>query len=354
MSKKYSIIVTAYNAEKYLPICLSSVKRQVYTNWELILVDDGSTDNSKIIEKEFTESVNAQSMECSVKLILNEKNMGAVYSREKGICSATGEYLLFMDSDDWWDDNLIELVDEVITETNADIVQYGYKFKNELGDNVTDCGLYKKGGNGQGKNVIDNDSNSFTYKALSTCYSLWSRAIKRDLFDCEAGYYSQYYDVNMTNDLLAFSRPLSLAKSYCFTDIYPYNYRLLNDSLCHDVSIGKICSYFKSLGWAERCMSNRNGKTEEHIAFFSKRLTNIVFDEYRVYIYSSNILDIKRVYKASDYVENIDTYIKKALEDTRNWYKRLYLESFLKKRVLLPKILYYYSILRGKCNLFMV
>lgn len=150
--------------------------------------------------------------------------------------------MLFSDADDWWDDNLIELVEGIINNTGAEIVQYGYKFKDEKGNDTTDCDIYHKGGNGKGVNVLYADSNVFTYKALTICYSLWSRAIKRDLFDTREGFYSRYYDVNMTNDLLAFSRPLSLANMYCFSDVYPYNYRLLDSSLCHDFSIEKLCA----------------------------------------------------------------------------------------------------------------
>lgn len=348
MNRKYSIVITVYNAEKYLTQCLDSVKKQSYSSWELILVDDGSTDGSREIETEFVDDVNNSHGDCSVTLVINEQNKGAVYSREKGICCATGEYLLFMDADDWWDSDLIKLVDCIINETGADIVQYGYKFKDEKGNDTIDCNVSKKGGNGKGINIVDSNSNSFTYKALTACYSLWSRAIKRSLFDKEEGYYSMYYDINMTNDLLAFSRPLSLATSYCFSDIYPYNYRLLDSSLCHDVSIDKICAYFRSIGWAEKCLREKNGVTSEHKEFFSRRLTNIIFDEYRRRIYSSNKEDIKKIYSSANSVEKIDDYVLYGVKRADNWYKRLYLNSFIKRRMLIPKLLYMYTQIREK------
>lgn len=83
MSRKYSIVVTVYNAEKYLRECLDSVKRQGYSNWELIIVDDGSIDSSREIEKPFANSVNNSRGSSSVLLLFNEQNRGGQYTQEK-------------------------------------------------------------------------------------------------------------------------------------------------------------------------------------------------------------------------------------------------------------------------------
>lgn len=347
MERRFSIVLTVYNAEKYLPKCLESVKNQTYSNWELILVNDGSTDKSDEISKMFKELINSDKSSRCV-LYLEHKNQGAVYSRECGICRATGDYVLFIDADDYYDIDLIEKVNDAIDKSDADIIQFGYKFVDEDGTRTTDCGLTKKGGNDNGELIVDHDSNSFAYKALSICYSLWSRAFRRSLFDKEAGYYKDYYDVNMTNDLLALSRPLSLAKVYCFTNYYLYNYRILKTSLCHDVSAMKICSYFKSIGWTEKCLRDANGMTKEHFEFFSKRMVNIVFDEYRMMIYSYNIRTIKRIYSASRLVNGIEDYLNIPYKNERNWYKRLFLNSFIHRRVLLPKMLFWYTRIKNR------
>lgn len=118
----------------------------------MILVNDGSTDNSGKIAKNFTDKINQSESESNV-IYLEHTNHGALYSRERGICAATGDYLLFMDSDDWWDDNLIEEVNKVIQGTNYDIVQFGYKFKDENGNATTDAGISKKAGTGTGSNI---------------------------------------------------------------------------------------------------------------------------------------------------------------------------------------------------------
>lgn len=350
MERKYSIVLTVYNAERFLKQCLDSILNQTYENWELILVNDGSTDNSGEIAREFSNSINFDNTLRNVRY-LEHDNSGAVFSRERGICNASGDYIFFIDADDYYDYDLIEKVDDVIEKTNADIIQFGYKFVDEMGAKTTDGGLYQKGVGGVADDyIVDYDNNSFSYKALSICYSLWSRAFKRSLFDTNEGYYKCYYDVNMTNDLLAFSRPLSLANSYCFTDIYPYNYRIVSSSLCHDVSIQKICSYFKSISWAEECLRERNGITKEHGDFFTMRLVNIVFDEYRENIYSASPKDIVRIYDASSAVKNIRNYIINGYVSEEDWYKRLYLKTFVDRKVLLPKVLNIYTNIKNKIN----
>lgn len=346
--RRYSIVTTIYNSEKYLKQCIESVRQQTYTNWELILVNDGSNDNSGLIAKEFAESVNSDETDSNV-IYLEHENKGAVFSRERGIGKTSGEYILFLDSDDWWETDLLQRVNDIIDETDADIIQYGYMFKDEEGNDTLDAGVCRKGAyEGREKYMLYDDSNIFFYEALRTCYSLWSRAFKSTLFNKTEGFLERFYDVNMTNDLLALSWPLSQANTYCIANFYPYYYRIVGTSLCHDVSIKKICSYFRSLGWAEECLLNRNGNTKENIDFFSDRLSNIIFDEYRVNIYTSSNSDINDVYTAASSVKNLELYLKEAVKKSNNWYKTAYLKAFNRKGIIVPKLLYVYSQIRNK------
>lgn len=347
MKKKYSIVLTVYNSEKYLEKCLESIEKQTYNEWELILVNDGSTDQSGRLAREFETRINFAKSNRTV-VYLEHENMGAVFSRERGICAASGDYILFIDSDDWWESTLIESVDRIVEETDADIIQYGYNFVDEKGKKINELGVTKKGGNGKNKSIIEYDSNIFSYKAITICYSLWSRAIRRSLFDKEEGYYKHYYKIDMTNDLLAFARPLSIAKSYCFSDIYPYNYRILNSSLCHAVSIHKIGSYCESLGWSEKCLRDRNGLTNEHIDFFTERIKTVLFEEYRGIIYSGSVKDIKYVYKSLDSINDIDTYIMRNYVNSCDWYEKVFLRSLIKRWIMVPKILWRYTELKNK------
>ena len=84
-----SIIVPIYNAEKYLDSCIQSVLRQTYTNWELILIDDGSTDKSGRIAEEYGFADERIT-------VFHQKNLGVSLARNQGIDEATGNYVVFL------------------------------------------------------------------------------------------------------------------------------------------------------------------------------------------------------------------------------------------------------------------
>ena len=92
---KYSVIVPIYKVEKYLPQCIESVLRQTFTDFELILVDDGSPDNCGAVCKKYEAS------DKRVRVITRE-NGGLSAARNSGIAAANGEYIIFLDSDDYW------------------------------------------------------------------------------------------------------------------------------------------------------------------------------------------------------------------------------------------------------------
>ena len=115
---KVSVVIGVYNVEKYLPQCLESVKNQTLGDIEVIMVDDGSTDNSTNICREYRDS------DPRFHLIRKEQNEGAAASRETGMCAARGEYLYFLDSDDWIEQDLCETTYNIAQENNADIVMF--------------------------------------------------------------------------------------------------------------------------------------------------------------------------------------------------------------------------------------
>ena len=109
-----SIVIPVYNAEKYLEQCLNSVKNQTYKNFEVILVNDGSIDNSESICKEFVES------DTRFRYYL-KANGGASSARNFGLDNVTGEYITFIDADDWVDENHLEVLINNIKENNSDM-----------------------------------------------------------------------------------------------------------------------------------------------------------------------------------------------------------------------------------------
>lgn len=110
-----SIIVPIYNAGKKLNKCISSILKQTYKNFELILVNDGSTDGSYEICKKYQ-------LKDDRIIIINQENQGSVKARSNGIDKAIGKYITFVDADDWIPNNSLELLFNNIKENDCDIV----------------------------------------------------------------------------------------------------------------------------------------------------------------------------------------------------------------------------------------
>lgn len=117
--KKVSIIIPVYNAEKTIEKCISSILKQTYKDYELLLIDDGSTDNSLKVIKKYSKYKNIR--------ILNQENHGVAYTRNRGIKEATGDYIMFIDNDDFIDSDYIEQHVTAISKENSDIVISGYR-----------------------------------------------------------------------------------------------------------------------------------------------------------------------------------------------------------------------------------
>ena len=86
-----------YNSENYIEDTVNSVLKQTYKNWELLIIDDGSSDKSMEIAEKYRDK------DSRIKLLQNEKNCGVVKTRNNGIKNANGRYIAFLDSDDLWD-----------------------------------------------------------------------------------------------------------------------------------------------------------------------------------------------------------------------------------------------------------
>ena len=115
MKSLVSIIIPVYNVEKFLDRCLTSVVNQTYENIEIILVDDGSPDNCPKLCDEWAKKDNR------IKVI-HKKNGGLSDARNKGLAKATGQYVLFIDSDDWVSINMVEKMTEAMENYDADMV----------------------------------------------------------------------------------------------------------------------------------------------------------------------------------------------------------------------------------------
>lgn len=144
MNELVSIIMPTYNASKYITESVDSVLAQTYQNWELIIIDDGSKDNTAEIIGKYTDK--------RIKLIRHKENMGVAVAQNTGLANANGRWIAFLDSDDEWLPNKLEEQLKFMTENNysfsyTDYIEVDEDGK-ELGNlvtgpnHITKCGMY--------------------------------------------------------------------------------------------------------------------------------------------------------------------------------------------------------------------
>lgn len=117
MNDLITVIVPVYNCQQYIKKCIDSILKQTYTNLEILIINDGSSDNTdEIVKSIFDKRI----------VYINKKNTGVSDCRNLGISIAKGEYLVFVDSDDCLDNNMIKVLYENITKNNIDVVRANY------------------------------------------------------------------------------------------------------------------------------------------------------------------------------------------------------------------------------------
>ncbi|MGH2108680.1 glycosyltransferase family 2 protein [Aerococcus urinaeequi] len=115
---KFSVIIPTYNVENYIEKCLVSVMSQTFTDYEIIIVDDCSQDDT--IKKIY--KIMNNNPDTKIQLYKNDKNSGASYSRNKAITKSSGEYIVILDSDDFFLDNRLEIINNYLSSHNVDVL----------------------------------------------------------------------------------------------------------------------------------------------------------------------------------------------------------------------------------------
>ena len=125
-----SVIMPAYNSEKYISAAIESVTKQTHENWELIVINDASPDNSAEIAQKYAEK------DLRIRVINQKSNGGVSRARNLGIESAKGDFIAFLDSDDVWVSEKLEKQLKLLDENNAQIAYSSYDFIDENGKSI--------------------------------------------------------------------------------------------------------------------------------------------------------------------------------------------------------------------------
>lgn len=221
-----SVIVPIFNAEKYLDKCIGSIVGQSYDNMEIILVDDGSTDRSLEICKEY------QKNDSRIKIVIQE-NMGQATARKIGILKARGELVGFVDSDDWIEDTLFQHMAALSIEYNCDLVSTGcvleyeeHGIQKEETDHYAE-GIYRN----LEKEIMPTMIYDPKIKGHGLTASLWNKLFNRDILQ----------EIILRRDERIFwGEDLCIVLDYCMhaKSIYishskKYHYLVRNDSVSH-------------------------------------------------------------------------------------------------------------------------
>lgn len=208
-----SVIIPVYNVEKYLRECLESVINQSYKNLEIIIINDGSTDNSLSICNEYKEKDNRIR-------VISQENRGLATTRNVGIENSRADYIMFVDSDDYIHLDIVKILYENIQIFNADI---------SLGDYTKKAEMLMKGEPKESVLLSKEDMYNSLYDK-HTRAAAWASIMKKSLF----GEDLRFPDGRIYEDAFIIHKLIDRANIIVYSDNILYYYRMREDSITHN------------------------------------------------------------------------------------------------------------------------
>ena len=225
---RFSVIVPVYNVEAYLETCLKSLINQTFQDFEIICVNDGSTDKSGDI-------LNYHAAKDARIKVINQENKGLGAARNVGVAQVQGEYLVFVDSDDWLRTDALEVLDKQLQEKPVEVCIFGYSnFFDNQKFNLPISFLSN----------LKNKQFSHVWDYMFVNVTAWGKVYKRDFWQKNDISFAEkmFFEDNIAN-----VKVFSLAESVdiCWHDFYYY--RIRENSITQKFSEQKVNDLFKSL-----------------------------------------------------------------------------------------------------------
>lgn len=245
-TKEISIIIPCYNASKYLRQCIDSILNQTFKNYEIIFINDKSTDNTLDILQEYKNNSDAD-----IKILENEYNSGPSFTRNKGLSVATGNYIAFIDSDDYIEPQYLEVLYQLIKQYNTEISMCSLKYVTEDGELIKEATI----------EFLLEDKISIINKMISfgiepaMCGKLISRKLIND------NHISFEYD-GFEDTLFLFDIYCRIERTVCIRYSL-YNYRQIETSISHN-GLTKHCNYIRTFA---NLLSKVKNRLEHKIKF---------------------------------------------------------------------------------------
>lgn len=260
---KYSILVPVYNVDKYLTQCIESIRNQTYKDFELILVDDGSIDESGALCDYFSR------LDQRIKVI-HKENDGLMMARKTALEMARGDYVLFADSDDYISELLLETVDEVIVRYQLDLLVYNLDliFKNKI--------VPRSYGNFKYKSTSKNEMIKL-FATTELYNSVATKVIRRSLIIDDID--TIYRKINYAEDALQTAYFLEKSINCGILNVPLYHYRMRRSSLVKkNVTINTIMETFAVM-LSIKSVLNRQIIAEEFEEVYFRRVVAKMTDQ---------------------------------------------------------------------------
>ncbi len=292
--KKVSLIIPIYNAEKYLNQCLNSAIQQTYQNMEFICVNDGSTDSSGQILSAFAKK------DSRIKMI-HKENQGESHARNVGLLACTGEYIGFLDCDDWIEPNMYRDLVQTMETNKTDLVASSwmkeYENKQEIMKNKEKVRDSIFGRDELLFYVYNRDAyQGFAY--------MWDKLFQREVLYDENGRFFLFDEsLQLGADVIYLAQVCLNTKKGCYIDHAYYHYRQRKDSGSHVIDLKRRLDWLKAY--------------QVVIDLFEKESV-----DYKILIYVKRFL----AYHSSNtaeiaYIQKNQTILKKCIEIMKKYQK---------------------------------
>ena len=269
---KVSILVPVYNAEKHIEKCAISLFSQTYSHLEYMFIDDCTPDNSIAVLLKVLEDYPERKEH--TKIIRNEHNLGAAASKNIAIEHATGEFLCFVDSDDWIDLNAIELLIRKYMETNADVVWGRMAIHTNEGVFMLEEPVFQSKQQWVNYYISEDDG--------GTLLSNSRRIIRRDLV--ESNRIRMKEGLNYSEDRLFMNQVAYYAQGFSIIDETVYHYNKLNDNSQTEKKVGekeyveKVNQIIGNYGLIEEFFSNKEREYYKEASVAKLKILKRVMD----------------------------------------------------------------------------
>lgn len=326
---KYSFIIPAYNAERVIKRCVKSIQKIQVRNLEIIVVNDGSVDNTK----EYVQLLIKN--DARIRLI-NIDNGGVSNARNIGVRNAVGKYILFCDADDFYFAKNFMLLDQLLDKNEIDVLHFGYcknyriiKFFSRYSFNTNI--IYKN---------ADLNKEEFWENVIggNDCLNVWHMVVKREIIK------DINFDTNLKygEDTLFVFNAMIQSESICFTDLSVYNYDVNTSGAIGNIELKKLIKKIKDI--IESYQRQYFLLNEKNILFnkefIDKRCFGMILGDVKKIYYSSKDINNakKNIYMLSEQINNdyinekikiwylsqnkLDYYIGHFIFNTKNFIKR--------------------------------